>query len=350
MVLDAATAEALIARVKQENTPHLTSKSLFASVAKWVPGRLQQESWDSYWGNWLPDSKIGLADALGAAGAKGDAPRLLIQLKHDDDAAVRRAANRALGLTAPQLLLDWCISHGHSDRVGFRQRTAETLWWIPPGHRSKTWHRLAAGLVVDRYNMVRQAARIAADEDQRRRWADDDCRRIVDLVEGEAAAVLNVWRYGEALVEVGDDETLRRLVEHLQEVELPRNVRRWKVQIAKRLEKSWNERNRKRLDERAPVQPRTEEGVGSCRTAGDAARPVSYAVWHANSGAGRKDHGWGGTLMLFGEHAHHPFQEGEIRLTFEDGQAAKVSALSAHHHSCIGFTGLEDYPGTGKLA
>jgi hypothetical protein len=239
-------SEAILERIKTRQSRSVAELELFRALSSLAASSLADYDWPSLWDNWLPDARKALAEALGEAVFATDQSvasviPLLVALMKDGEFAVRRSAYRSLGRQSPQHLAITCAGwSADKASVLLRQRAAEMSSWLEFGDDdSLSFEAFYQRLSHDTELAVREAARRARDERRRRRWATEYLKRVL-AVEGQTnAEILDQWCYGQALIQVGDDETLRTLKYDRPARPLPPNVKHWRKQLIKGLEENW---------------------------------------------------------------------------------------------------------------
>jgi hypothetical protein len=124
---------------------------------------------------------------------------------------------------------------------------AEACGWlegVKTEDGSDAFEKLYQDLVTDWEKSVREAAERTWKERRKRLWAEQ-CLSIVMNVKCQTnEEILAAWRYGEALVRIGDDSCIRALREHLSEESLPPNARYWIQQIIEKMQENWRKTTR----------------------------------------------------------------------------------------------------------
>lgn len=259
--------------------PFGTSEELIEIAARIMPTEVLHQDWSKHWASWSWRERRALADALaeaalaagvsgGASATRDGAMNQLLLLMRDGQYAVRRAAYRSLSRLSPEAFVVMCAAWAASPSVGLRRRAAESLAWAPlpmniggeatsgvrtggpeadaGGHGSRgdtaisldepsaafdaasdsdwsPWARAALATIQDQLAadvdpLVRESLAYALDERQRRIWAENCLRRVVAVVSQKQVSndeLLAVWRYGHALIEVGDDDSLATIEQQL---------------------------------------------------------------------------------------------------------------------------------------
>lgn len=236
-------ADAIVDRVKLRMTRSTAETEVFAVLRCVDPRRLVDERWDQYWGNWLPEAQVTLANELALAHL--DEPEsasrafvMLTALTGEGSYAVRRAAYRAMAQIIPDALDKHCLQWANGP-VDERRRAAEAAGWSHEQGDERLQTSVLATLLVDPERGVRDAANRTVQDRQRRLWADDYLNRVLAVRENGNDALLQAHCYGEALVQVGDDGHQHQLEEHLATTDLPLHVRYWLRQLVEGIEKRW---------------------------------------------------------------------------------------------------------------
>src|SRR5205085_1803162 len=116
--------------------------------------------------------------------------------------AVRRAAYRGLSRQAPDALQMACDAWARSPILHLRQRAAEMCGWLS----GDAFPEFFAILRSDPELLVRKAAERAHSERRERSWARAYLARVREVRGTTIEEMVAAWRYGQALIAVGDDE------------------------------------------------------------------------------------------------------------------------------------------------
>jgi len=235
--------DALVDRIRSRNTRHTAETELFGVLRYLDSTRLAMERWDRCWADWHPEAMVALADELGEAcsdapQSEADAIRLLVPLMGEGIYAVRRAAYRAMSKVSSEALDSHCVewSKGSTDD---RCRAAEAAGWSSEEGEERNDTAVIARLKVDPEPSVREAATRALSERRDRLWADEYVAKVLAVRGTGNDDVLEAYRYGQALVRLGDDEHERRLKDHLASVDLPPHVQHWLSRLVDQIKKRW---------------------------------------------------------------------------------------------------------------
>lgn len=268
-VLPVAVRQTLLERLlAMSDNPLMAPDELIRIAGRIIPDELLAYDWRTRWSSWSWRARQALADALVDAiplatrpNARDAAGSQLLHLAHDSQFSVRRAAYRGLARLSAAVFLLACAAWATSPFVALRRRAAEALAWMPtPAEPTgpNTMNRLADDMryreqvmpqVIGRDRRAQAAAeriqaRLAADadpivresqehalEDRRRRGQAWEYLRQVDATcdrdDVSNRALLAAWRYGHALTEVGEDETLGVLEQHLATGIFGAHVAQW---------------------------------------------------------------------------------------------------------------------------
>lgn len=235
--------EALVTRLHRMDDGHVAEPFLLELLGEVAPDRLVKTDW-SHLDRWLPQARAALADAVARVRAdhlRIDCERLLIRLACDGMFGVRRAAFRAYSELAPDaftaLAVGWATAEDDGG-IELRQRAAEAYRWV----RSEDTVKSLRALEWDPEPSVREAFTRAADERREAAWADAYAAKVLSAA--APADVVRLWRYGSALVRLGDDQTISLLRTRAQE-DVPPNVRFWLDRIRKAVQSRWDDVVRK---------------------------------------------------------------------------------------------------------
>jgi hypothetical protein len=166
----------------------------------------------------------------------------LLELVRSSHYSVRRSAYRSLHLVDSVLHERACSTWAASPEPALRQRAAEACVWLGPAEGSDIdWPAILRPLSWDPEPTVREAAVRAREEWLRITWGSLYAAEVLSLDGGANEGILSRWAYGSALTRVGNDDSLRRLEERLDESGLAPHVRTWLRHIQVETRKQWTE-------------------------------------------------------------------------------------------------------------
>lgn len=343
--------DALVQRIREKQMRASSETEAFYVLGRLAPERLVGETWEDEWKHWLPDSRVGLANALGEAKVDSDLlGRATLQLEllaRDGQFAVRRAAYRGLARQSMDTLHRLCLSWSEPEAstVELRQRAAEACGWLDHVINKEgkdAFDILYHQLVTDQEEVVRDAAQRAWEERRQRVWADRYLS-IVTGVKGQTnQEILDAWRYGAALVRIGDDSCIEILRKHLVSNSHPPNLRYWIQQTMEDMQATWRKTTQKWPEPWFAWEGAIEEGQGKVYIPGEEAVEINYSIWSQPRAAPSEPprSTWGGAIWPV------PFRmldadDGVIEL--ETGKQGKIS-LKGITGGTATFLGNGPYP------
>jgi len=345
--LPKAIKDALIQRIREKQSRTFGETEILRLLADLAPKELAQERWDDLWDNWLPDSRAALADALGEASLKSSARYAAVShlqsLTRDGQYAVRRAAYRALARQSMSALHGLCLSWSSvKSPVELRQRAAEACGWLDrviDEDGLDAFTGLYQTLVTDREKSVRETAERTWKEWRNRLWTEKYLF-IVTNVKGETnKEILDVWRYGEALVRTGDDSCIQALREHLAQNPHPPNLRYWIRQILEDLEKNWRKKTQKWPAPWFAWEGTIEVGQGTAQTSNSETTEVNYSVWYQPAPTPSELGDWGGAMWR----TPMSLELGHGMIELQDGRRGRIAVTDISGDTAI-FRGDGPYP------
>lgn len=239
-------AEAAITRVLRVFNSYYAEADMLIRIAHIAPGEFVRAEWEQAWGGWMPNARAALARAIeqNVSDFPGDAkPRLLDVLEmllSDSVYHVRRIAARAYAKVDISALSDLCHYWSESGNSGLRLRAAEIAQYVPSDDSPSMDNEVLRVLNQDPEKSIRNAAADGIAALRNRIWADQLLERIRsgrDLAPNQWVA--ECYRYGRALAEIGDDETLESLRALILDRAVPPNVRNWLQGIENALDEHW---------------------------------------------------------------------------------------------------------------
>ena len=216
----------------------------FKLLAGLLPKDFARVQWRAHWSKWMPSVRAALADALGVAYAgvpQKDRGRLfanLEQLLGDSTYEVRRSSARTLVAIDPRRLseiVDTWAASGNSD---LRRKASELARWLPVAAGETALEKLTWDYDSD----VRRAAGESATELRNRAFAAHARAKIVSSRDPDGNRwVLNAYRYGRALVALGDLDAKEELDKIRWDRRTPANVANWISGLIEEIEKKFKE-------------------------------------------------------------------------------------------------------------
>lgn len=294
----ARVVDALVSRIRTMNQRAFSETHLFRILSQIDPSRLVLTNWEERWPAWHTEARVALAVALGEARCSlprdiGRRAVLLIALVGDGTYAVRRAAYRALAIHVLAALAELSDEWSRSPSVEKRKRAAEAAGWIPDhGHDGS----VLTTLLVDPELSVRGAARQALNERRDRAWANEYLERVRSVRSSENSEILEAYRYGQALVRIGDDTHRQQLQRHISETVLPPNVRYWLTHLDEQIEKRWRETTRKWPEPWFSWENTVEEVDGYAILEDQHKRSAHFSLWRREPATPSDSGDWGGAV------------------------------------------------------
>jgi hypothetical protein len=228
---------ALVARARRSLSPHYMDLAALRLLRRIAPVALVEERWEQGLGEWRAEARSAFADMVGEIASEHTEARyravVLLRLLAEDSAyGVRRSAYRALASFEASVLAAFAGDWAALGTIGTRIRAAEAVGWLPASRAAAA----ARVLARDHDLRVHRAHRRGQREAQTRSLVAEYMKRV--LVR-PPAPILDVYRYGYAIQELGDDAAERRLREFLEDGELPPNYAYWLTEIARRVGERW---------------------------------------------------------------------------------------------------------------
>jgi hypothetical protein len=348
--LPEAIKDALIQRVYETQTSVHSETQVFQVLGEMVPEALAQEDWSNSWDNWLSDSRVALADALGKAQLKSNARNKGISqlqlLTADGQYMVRRSAYRALSRQSMETLLRLCLSWLESSFAELRQRAAEGCGWLDckiEEDGSDTFENLYQELAADPEKSVREAAKRAWKERRERSWANEYLSVILRVKGDTNEEILKSWCYGEALARIGDDTCIHILREHLSQGSPPPNVRYWSRQIVEKMEENWRKTTQDWPEPWFAWEGSISEGQGKLVISENKVLEINYSIWAQPHSAPLAPAGstWGGAMWPLPFPTTHDLEAAIIEL--QDGRRGRLLIKRVSGEKAI-FIGSGHYP------
>jgi hypothetical protein len=203
--------------------------------------------WEMLWGEWMPQVRAALADALQHVPTDDEQDKrrildLLEGLLGDSTYLVRRSAARAYARLDERGLDQLCRRWMRAGQTELRVRCAESAQWLPPDNFKSIDNFILRNFLQDPEPSVRSAAKRSLSDLRNREWRAAALSRIKsgDRTDGERW-VSNCYCYGRALVTLGDDETIAALRALGKGRNTPMNVKNWLKHLTEDIEQHWRE-------------------------------------------------------------------------------------------------------------
>jgi len=249
--------------------------------------------------NWMVDTRVALASALGWAQTKEEnlaqCLATLEMLAEDSAFVVRRAAYRSLAKQSISHLYKLCQSWLESPILQLNLRAAEGFGWIEDSN-SEWFSELYQECAVHPERTVREAAKRSWNDHRQRTWARGYLDKVM-RVKGESNhEIFITWPYGAALGQIGEDECQEILRDHASQRPLPPNVRYWIGQILEEMAENWKKVTKEWPDPWVEMRGAIERGEGKLITDSEEI-VIQYSTWHAPGTVPGERHSWGGTIV-----------------------------------------------------
>lgn len=339
--------DALVRRLVGKMSRFYTETDAFELLAKIEPDALLQQEIIDALPAWMSDSYIALANALRTAkvSAEFTGKRLMVleSLTENGMYSVRRSAYRALATHSSVHLYGLCKSWFESPILKLNLRAAEASGWIDNVtiDGKDGFQELQAIAISHPEANVRNAFKLSYDARRRRNWAKTYLDRILSATGQDNSDVLNLWRYGDALSKVGDDEIRDVLHNYLSKNHLPSNIRFWiRKHIIEKLENNWKKVTQKWPEPWLDSSGAIERGTGRLTLPSTESIDVQYSVWLSPASTPMEKHSWGGNIVVFWGDVMNIDQ---ATIELEDGRKGEIQ-FSGINGNTATFHGRGRYP------
>jgi hypothetical protein len=332
-------AAALAERAARSREGKTAEPELFRVLATVAPHQLANGPWDGLM-EWPAPARIALADALRRTGQLGvnanhRRQETLVNLMGDGQYLVRHAAYRAMGTVAPSVLAGLCSGWAFSDDEELRCRASEAISWVS----AKELSEIRSSLRDDRSRSVREAYARCEGERRERGWAALYASRVNGVTSG--GLLLEAWRFGKALAQLGDDETLERLDDRRRDEKLLPSVRYWLGRLADGVRKHWEEFSRKWSNHRFLRRGALEAVYGVFRTPDGKVVSFRGWLWHDAADEPIGFSSWGG----WSEEVSADIPLVDLGMELDGKKPARVRITSASLPAqAVAFVGIGAYP------
>jgi hypothetical protein len=292
---------ALVRKVLLNETEQRANPTFLSDLALIAPREFLSQRWEDVWYNWMPDSRVSIADAIPLAasndGITTRAEGLLELLILDDIFAVRRSAARALARLNMIGLANWCNQTLESRTISRRRIAAEAAGWLPVDSGETIDNEQLRIAARDPERTVRSASAKAREALRFRCWSAELRKRIVAPSPDPNEWVLGSYAASRALSHIGDDADIDELRALAAERSTPPNVAYWLSRTAEAIQESWKGRTAKWPGEWLPWQGALEQ-VDATLSLLNQSLNVRTTLWLRRGEAGREPSAWGGVAWV----------------------------------------------------
>ena len=341
-------ATALIEKAKTRNRPNSADTAVISYLPHLCPSEFAAEAWNMSWENWTDDARAALANAFGELPhdfRNAQTLRMLSSLSQDTHFGVRRSALRSLAKADQSALTLLCDQALTSSLIEARRWTAECLPWIEDPGKSETYAQMLSN---DPVSSIRERAESCLEERAKLSLRRPYLSRLLGADLRTNESLLAVYRYGQALAEIGDDETLANLNRFLEENNLPSRVRYLINRFSTALEKAWRTRKQKWPQPLSSAVGTLQSGSAAVLIGTDEVL-LDYNLWRQiQPGIGGESR-WGGNALTR-SHPQGNVLGSEAFLIFSDGHRSKIGIFESYSSGDmskmrIEFHGSGAYPG-----
>jgi len=235
--------EALLKRIKNKTAERQIETEALDALMILSPDRFVSELHYNECAHWHAPARKAVAVCLGriknSVSSSSAATKTLQFLLSDPVLSVRREAARSLQVMDSTSLLTESQRLLASELPRDRECGIQGACWIV---EDQTFQVMFTQARHDTEKLVRNAAREGCVERRERVLA----RVYLGHVLANNEDVLEVWHFGQALRDYGDDETVYRLQEAAQNPAFAPNKQAWMGWIAEGVKSRWDEKERKR--------------------------------------------------------------------------------------------------------
>jgi len=291
--------DAVQRRLLGSQNAHGSPSFLFGMLARMDWSRLVSDSLSTARGRWTIEAKVAYVRALGGVASEDSAfagrrLSILDALASDGAVMVRRSASLAILKCAPETLVGLWRVRARSEEMQMRVRAAEMVECVPQEVWSGDEDADLLRLRQDRFRIVRATVSEACQQAERRSRAERYVDRVKAVTESSDDEIFKVFPYGEALVKIGDGDTIEALRMHLREREPPLNVDGWICRIIKGIEKA-REGDKREVTRGWDAILEHFDGI---LTSNGVSFDAAFHLWRIPGDAPSRVGQWGGTVVL----------------------------------------------------
>jgi hypothetical protein len=336
-------ANSICERIVDKQTTAYGEISIFSNLAKIDNAALLNKRFFGVWNNWTSDAQVALIDQIGVQGyeniQKEDVLDFIEPFIHNQLFVLRRAAIRAVSRLSRERLLRLAIAFSREKATEFeRTISAEIVGWLDSD--LDEIKALQSQLLSDVSPKVRKAVDLSIHQQRDRDLASDYLYKILNVSGTENLETIGLWRYGEALKQLANDEIIEKLGGKLKnDQNLKPNVRNWYLNIYKGCIERWRKLTQEWPEPWISTSGAIENGKGKVWEKDGKSKEVDYTIWLDAQQSLKDTRGWGGLISL----SNSFFLKDVDTIELTDGRKGKILMRNMFGANLI-FTGTGEYP------
>jgi len=305
--------------------------NLFFKVS---PSEFARYDWNTEVINWIEDGREFIAKKLSAIPTElfnefeVSISGCLQMLINDEQYAVRRSAFHSLSILSQRRLVNLCELYSKNENYEYRRIAAEGFIWIEEEKRRRA---LNEDLAKDKVRFVRDATDFSLEQQRLQICANQYLEKLVTTKYLGNEQVLDMWRYANALVKVGDDYSILKLEQFLKNEEqfLSLNVSWFFLKTIKSLKQEWKRKTQKWPEPWIVLQGDIEKCKGYATISNKKEKFTAY-FWKRKRTLSHDVSAWGGYIIF--ENISYLIGIEELEIILNDGSKGKILFNSIHNN------------------
>ena len=238
--VSAEIVNALVARIHRQSERRRAETEALSALASCDANRFVKEFNHVTCSEWHASAREALVNCLRSVN-KDEAATILRHFLSDPLSSIRRSAANALTERDQHILHEEVKHLLKSKSARLRRAGVEASGWLDD---NRLFNLIKQKARTDRESSVREAVRYAVSERRERMWATDYLQKV-----SCASDIRDIWVYGQALLNIGDEFTAGKLKSLSYDINLPSNQRAWIETLSEGVIKRWKEYVRRKEKE-----------------------------------------------------------------------------------------------------
>ena len=343
----ATLGPAAVAACAAQQSASAANADVLRLVAEMFPDSFTIWRWETEWVNWIPEAKVGMSEALGGYVKQGadllDRVAALLEVLIQDAAfEVRRSAWRSFSRIVPTKAEELAKRWGTDGSVPLRRLASEAIAWLSSPQAASDLLDVLCG---DSEPPIRESAERSKEERRKRSWA----KLYLDNLEGrlfdsESSAIEH--RIANAIVHLGDDETIAAIKVWSSNVNVPPFRRALLSRIGKSMAENWKSAAAKWPEPWLPVTATIEYVHASiCVPGEEGMLNCPVALTHSKPSSPGTRIEWEATIHPADDSLHSlSWFAKEVEMRIEGRQPAMMLVVSVLGAGQVRACGLGEYP------
>lgn len=337
-------ANAIVSRIFTRVSYAYSENSLFKGLAYFSPGVFLSIVWNKHWNSWSSESLIAMIQAIRESTQSADANSqslaiaLLSELELAPAQEVRQEARLAwsrIDRDSFEKSVDSRVSNNLELSSVERRLAAEACWAIQD---ENIFIKVSSSLKDDPDRRVREACVESMKMREERVKARENLEKVISSLTNDSL-MLAAWKFGEALVVLGESDHLDELLCVRSELKIPPNRKYWLSQLAEKLEKKIKEKKRKNIQDWSPTGSQVVRSEGVVKANGVEKNAIFVIRKWVSEGLDECQR-WEGDGWLTEESTYLPMSISNIEIKLNNGDSG-TALISSSNLKSFSFSGMQ---------